>query len=211
MSLYKKVTINRKNLQYWDQFNSMGWAIPKGVSKMTKIGLFYGSSTDNTSMVADMIKEKFDAIAPNLIEIFDIGDVEIFDLMRYERLIVGSSTWNIGDLQDDWDIAYEDMDDLDFTDAKVAMFGVGDQYSYADNYCDAIGILGLKFRELGAELVGFTDIDDSYDFEESKGVENGHWLGMAVDEDNQDELTEERVAKWVAQLIQEFKVKEIPV
>jgi len=171
---------------------------------MAKIGLFYGSSTDNTAMVADVIKEKLSALLPGAVELFDIGESEVFDLLNYDYLIIGSSTWNIGELQDDWDIAFEQLEDLDFTGIKVAMFGVGDQFGYSENYCDAIGILGERFREQGAELVGFTNVDDSYDFLESRGVENGRWLGLALDEDNQNELTDDRVSRWVTQLVQEL-------
>lgn len=171
---------------------------------MTTIGLFYGSTTDNTATAADLIKEKLDALMPGLVAVFDIGDVTVSDMLNYDRLIIGSSTWNIGELQDDWDIVFDQLDDLDFTGVKIAMFGVGDQYSYPENYCDAIGILGLKFRELGAELIGFTDVDDSYSFDESVGVENGRWLGLALDEDNQRDLTEQRIAAWAKQLLPEF-------
>ncbi len=170
---------------------------------MTKIGLFFGSTTDNTATVADIVVEKFED-AGFEISLTDIGDAEASDLMAFDYLIIGSSTWNVGELQDDWDIAYEELDDLDFSGKKVALFGVGDQFGYGDNYCDAIGILGTKFRELGAELVGSRDVDDSYDFYTSRGVENGRWLGLALDEDNQDELTDDRVTEWVMQLVGEF-------
>lgn len=173
---------------------------------MTKIGLFYGSSTDNTASVADFIKEKFDEKVTDVVESFDIGDSEVADLLNYDRLIVGCPTWNIGELQDDWDIAFGQLDDLDFSGIKIAIFGVGDQYGYPDNFCDAIGILAEKFRELGAELIGFTDVDESFEFDESKGVENGRFMGLAVDEDNQDDLTDERVANWIEQLVDEFEL-----
>ncbi|PID86036.1 MAG: flavodoxin FldA [Chloroflexi bacterium] len=173
---------------------------------MAKIGLFYGSSTDNTATVADIMKEFFDQSVPDTVEVFDIGTVEVSNLLNYDRLIIGCPTWNVGELQDDWDIAFEDLDDLDFSGKKIAVFGVGDQYGYAENYCDAIGILGKKFRELGAELIGYTNVDDSYDFDESIGVENGRFMGLAIDEDNQGELTDDRVSAWVKQLLVEFEL-----
>lgn len=174
---------------------------------MTKIGLFYGSSTDNTATVSDIVKEFFDQTIPDVVEITDIGTVDASDLLNYDRLIIGCPTWNIGELQDDWDIAFEELDELDFTGKKIAVFGVGDQYGYAENFCDAIGILGKKFRELGAELIGYTDIDDSYDFDESVGVEDGRFMGLAVDEDNQADLTDDRVSAWVTQLLAEFELE----
>ena len=103
-------------------------------------------------------------------------------------------------LQDDWDAAYEDLDGLDFSGKKVAVFGLGDQFGFGDNYCNAIGILAKKFVELGAELVGRTKNNDSYDFEYSQGIEDGGWMGLALDEDNQSEMSEARISVWVDQL-----------
>lgn len=172
---------------------------------MQKIGLFYGSSTGNTEVVAEMIKDAFDKIAPDLVDVFDIGLVEVNRLLEYDRLIIGCPTWNIGQLQDDWDIAYTRLEEMDFSGKKVAVFGVGDQFGYSDNFCDAIGILGQKFEERGAELVGFTAAVD-YEFSYSLGVEDGVFLGLALDEDNQHTLTPERVAQWVDLLVLEFDV-----
>lgn len=173
---------------------------------MKKIGLFYGSNTGNTERVAEMIKEAFDEIAPGLLEMFDIGLVETSKLLEYDQLIIGCPTWNIGELQDDWDIAYTELDEMDFSSKKIAIFGVGDQFGYPENFCDAIGILGSKFEKQGAELVGFTGIVD-YEFSHSLGVEEGVFLGLALDEDSQYEETPQRIANWVALLAQhEFKV-----
>lgn len=172
---------------------------------MTKIGLFYGSSTGNTEIVADIIREEFDKVAPGLVDVFDIGRVEVEKLLDYECLIIGCPTWNIGQLQDDWDIAFARLEDLDFTGKKVAVFGVGDQYGYPDNFCDAIGILGTKFEEQGAELLGFTPADE-YEITYSLGVEDGVFLGLALDEENQSNLTRGRVAEWIALLAEEFQL-----
>jgi flavodoxin I len=110
-------------------------------------------------------------------------------------------------LQDDWDLKFDQLDALNLDGKLVAMFGVGDQFGYPDNYCDAIGIIGSKLEERGAELVGFTDASD-YEFSHSLGVEDGVFLGLALDDDNEVALTEERIADWVAQLLEEFQVRE---
>lgn len=174
---------------------------------MKKIGLFYGSTTGFTEEVAGLIKEKLNEAISNLVEDFDIRSEQIKKIEDFEYLIIGSSTWNIGELQDDWDAIFTDLDDLDMTGRKLAIFGLGDQYGYPDNFCDAIGILGGKFQELGAELFGFTDLDDSYEFEDSLGLKDGRWQGLALDEDNQNDLTEDRVDKWLEKVLVEFKIK----
>ena len=170
---------------------------------MSKIGLFYGSNTGKTEDAAEMLKAAFDEHFPELVEVFNIGEVETSTMQDFDRLIVGSPTWNIGELQDDWDDKFEELDDLDLTNKTVAMFGVGDQYGYPDNYVDAIGIIGRKLEQRGAKLIGFTSTE-GYDFDSSLGVDNGQFLGLALDDDNQEELTEQRVNDWVKQLIPAF-------
>lgn len=172
---------------------------------MAKIGLFYGSNTGNSEFVADMIKEEFDKIIPNLVEVFDIGQVDVEKLLDYEMLIIGCPTWYIGHLQEDWETAYPRLKELDFSGKRVAIFGIGDQFGYSDNFCDAIGILGHTLEEQGGELVGFTPVVD-YELDSSLGVEDGVFLGLALDEDNQSELTPGRVSEWVSLLIEEFEL-----
>ncbi|MBP9501165.1 MAG: flavodoxin [Candidatus Promineofilum sp.] len=173
-----------------------------------KIGLFYGSSTGNTQMDANIIKERFDEHTPGLVEIFDIAKVEVEAMLPYDDLILGAPTWNIGQLQDDWDIKFEQLDRLDLTGKRVAIYAPGDPVGYPDNYCDAMGMLGRKVEERGAELVGFTDASD-YNFSHSLAVEDGVFLGLPLDDDNEPGLTEDRIRDWVAQLVVDFGVDEL--
>ncbi|MEM8861351.1 MAG: flavodoxin FldA [Chloroflexota bacterium] len=172
---------------------------------MTKIGLFYGSNTGNTEMNAELIKTKFEEQRPDSIDIFNIGDVDPKKMEEYEKLIVGSPTWNIGELQDDWELKFDDLNSLNMEGKMVAMFGVGDQFGYPDNFCDAIGIIGKRLAERGAELIGFTDASE-YEYDNSLGAEDGVFLGLALDDDNQNDQTEERVEDWIEQIIDEFEI-----
>src|SRR5690606_12314368 len=97
------------------------------------------------------------------------------------------------------------LDELDMSGKMVALFAPGDQFGYPDNYCDAIGIIGKKLEERGAELAGFTDASD-YEFDNSLAVEDGVFLGLALDDDHEAHLTEGRIRDWVAQLAVEFGV-----
>ncbi len=85
----------------------------------------------------------------------------------------------------------------------MAYFGAGDQIGYADNFQDAMGILEEKITSLGGQTVGYWPTDD-YDFTESKAVKNGKFVGLAIDEDNQSDMTGLRVKYWVDRLKQEF-------
>ncbi|MGC9504196.1 flavodoxin FldA [Baaleninema sp.] len=170
---------------------------------MAKIGLFYGSTTGNTETAAETIQAEFGG--DDIVELHNIADADLSELEDYDCLILGSPTWNIGELQSDWEGCFDELDDLDFSGKKVAYFGVGDQIGYADNFQDAMGILEEKVSSLGGQTVGHWPAD-GYDFSESKAVKNGKFIGLALDDDNQDDLTEERIQKWVVQLKSEFGV-----
>jgi flavodoxin I len=170
---------------------------------MKPIGLIYGSDTGFTELVADIIKDEFETVAPNLVDVYDIAETPVEKIMDYDYLVIGCPTWNIGQLQDDWDSVYLELSDLDLTSKKIAIFGLGDQYGYPDSFCDAIGILGRKFIERGAELVGFTPAD-RFEFTYSQGVADGMFMGLALDDENESERTPERVTEWIWQLVDEF-------
>ena len=173
-----------------------------------KIGLFYGSSTGNTEMDGKIIKDKFDEYTPGLVEMFDIAKVEVEAMLPYDHLIIGCPTWNIGQIQDDWDAKFEQLDRLDLTGKRVGIYAPGDPVGYPDNYCDAMGLVGHKLEERGAERVGFTDASD-YQFDHSLAVEDGVFLGLPLDDDNEPGMTDERIADWVAQLIVDFGIDEL--
>lgn len=144
-----------------------------------------------------------DAFGGDVVTLNDVSQAEAADLADYECLIIGCPTWNIGELQSDWEGIYPDLDDVDFSGKLVAYFGTGDQIGYSDNFQDAIGILEEKIAEKGGKTVGYWPTD-GYDFNESKAVRNGKFCGLALDEDNQSDLTDERIQAWVAQLKTEF-------
>lgn len=169
--------------------------------KMSKqIGLFYGTTTGNTGTLAEMIQEEFGDVS---VVLHDIAEAGVEDFENYEYLILSSPTWNIGELQSDWEGFFTELDDIDFSGKTVAYFGAGDQVGYPDNFQDAMGIIAQKVSENGGTRVGDWPID-GYDFNESMSVENGKFVGLAIDEDNQSDLTKKRVKAWVAQLKKEF-------
>ncbi|MGL5878317.1 MAG: flavodoxin FldA [Xenococcaceae cyanobacterium] len=169
---------------------------------MTKVGIFYGSTTGKTEMVVESLQKEF---GQDVVDLHNIADVDESDFEEYTNLIVACPTWNIGELQSDWDGFFPDLDSIDFSSKKVAYFGTGDRVGYADNFQDAMGILEEKIAELGGTTVGYWSTD-GYDFNESKALKDGKFVGLASDEDNQSDLTDERVKAWVAQLKKEFGI-----
>jgi flavodoxin I len=175
---------------------------------MAKIGLFYGSNEGHTEMVAQQIKTEFDDYEADIVEVFNIAHSTVENVAGWDYLIFGIPTWDNGQLQDDWDIFLPQMDQLDLTDKKVALFGLGDQYLYSVTFLDAVGVLGRKVRERGGELVGYWP-DDGYEIADSAALEDGMFMGLAIDQDNEPEKTAERVEAWVLQVVQEFALFEV--
>jgi flavodoxin I len=171
---------------------------------MAKICLFYGSTTGKTETVAETIQSAFGGT--EVVELQEISDVSASDFADYDCIIIGCPTWDVGELQSDWDGFYqEELGNIDFNGKKIAYFGTGDQVGYSDNFQDAMGILEEKISSLGGKTVGHWSTE-GYEHEASRAEKNGKFVGLALDEDNQSELTDERISQWVKQLKSEFGV-----
>ncbi len=158
------------------------------------IGIFYGSNGGATETTAELIKNKLDIKA----DLHDIADIDMNKFDEYKKVIIGISTWGEGDLQDDWDKCFDDFENVDFSGKTVAFFGLGDQEGYEDNFVDAMGILHNAAVKQGATVVGNGWPSEDYEYSDSIAEqEDGTFVGLAIDDDNQFELTEERVKKWV--------------
>ncbi|MGB0403932.1 MAG: flavodoxin [Salibacteraceae bacterium] len=169
---------------------------------MEKVGLFYGSDTGCTEIVARMIRERLkDVYEVILVDVYDIQGDEI---LEYDKLIFGLSTWHDGQLQSAWDDYHNAFSKLDLTGKTVALFGLGDQYGYSTYFCDGIGVIGKLAQKNGAKIIGHWPTE-GYEHDESIAeIDGDTFIGLCLDEDNQDELTEERVDAWVDQLKKEF-------
>jgi flavodoxin I len=167
---------------------------------MARVGVFYGSTTGNTLKVAEMIQEAFGADEADL---FDVRQAPAETLSNYDVLILGTSTWHWGGLQDEWADFEQNLTRADLKGKKVALFGLGDQKRYPDNFVDGIGLLYDRIKPLGIELVGMWPTQ-GYDFDKSAGQVDDQFVGLAIDEDNEPDKTEPRVKQWVSQLKQEL-------
>lgn len=163
---------------------------------MSKICVVYGSSMGNTEEAANLIAAEL-----GVDDIYNIGSTTAEVLNGYDKLVIGTSTWGSGDLQDEWDSF--DLDSIKVKDKVIALFGMGDSSSYSDTYCNGIGILFEKFSANGAKIVGAVSTD-GYEFDESIAVKDGKFVGLALDADNQSDLTESRIKAWVEQIKPEF-------
>ncbi len=163
---------------------------------MKPIGLFYGSETGNTENAASMIAAEF---GESNVDLYNIAEADPQSLLSYDNIILGASTWGFGELQSDWENFLPGFDQLDLSGKTVALFGLGDQENYADVFLDAMGTIYSKVTERGGQTVGAWPTD-SYEFTGSTAVINGSFVGLALDADNQDDLTSDRISQWVAQI-----------
>lgn len=172
-----------------------------------KIGLFYGSTTCYTEMSAEKIQIQLNTLfdAP-IVEVFNIKDVPLSDTADFDVLIFGISTWDFGELQEDWESHWQDLEALDLSGKTLALFGQGDQEGYAEWYQDALGMLHDLAVSRGASPIGYWPNGDDYDFIASKALtqDKSHFVGLALDDEGQYDKSETRIANWCEQLLTEL-------
>jgi flavodoxin I len=166
---------------------------------MKKIGIFYGSSTGQTEMVAEKLQQLFGEDLADLINV-DIATED--DLSKYPYLVLGTPTWGIGEMQDDWEDFTDILRNADLKNKKIALFGLGDQDTYPDSFADGVGVLYEVASKKG-KVVGQWP-KSGYHFHESEAVRGDRFVGLIIDQENQSGKTAERLAKWVEMLKKEF-------
>ena len=169
-----------------------------------KIGLFYGSTTCYTEMAAEKIRA---IIGEDLVDIHNVKESPLSLMADYDFLIVGISTWDFGEIQEDWNEIWDQVGGLSLQDKPVALFGLGDQEGYGEWYLDAMGMLHDQLKAIGAHMLGYWPNDENYQFEASKALteDGSQFVGLALDEDSQYELSDDRIAAWVEQILLEYQ------
>lgn len=175
---------------------------------VAKIGLFFGSDEGNTERVAYLIQQ---CLGEEQVSVHDIADVTQLDLADYDQLILGIPTWDFGQIQSDWEEFWDDVAEVDFSGKTIALFGLGDQFGYGDYFLDAMGMLHDVVVAGGASIVGHWPTE-GYDYDASKAEVPGEdrFVGLALDEDQQEDQTTERLNRWCAQIHAEFGL-ETPI
>jgi len=176
---------------------------------MAKIGIFFGSNTGNTRKIAKLIKKSFD---DDLMEKpVNVNRVDIADFAAYEYLILGTPTLGEGELpglsadceNESWEEFLPKLESIDFTGKTVAIYGLGDQVGYPDEFVDAMIEIYECVKERGAKIVGAWPTD-GYEFEHSESVVDGKFVGLVLDQDNQSSLSEQRITSWLSQIAPDF-------
>lgn len=166
---------------------------------MEKTGIFYGSTLGNCQRIAEKI---YNAFGQENADLRSIENAKAKDFQNYKNLILGTSTWGVGEMQEDWEKFTKELDKMDLKGKKVALFSIGDQVEWIDSFVNGMGILHHTIAKK-TDVVGFTPIE-GYNFEISLAIKDNQFVGLVIDEANQPELTDTRINNWVEQLRKEF-------
>lgn len=167
---------------------------------MKKIGIFYSFNSNKTAKAAEKIVEAFGKVN---IEPMNVEVVKDEDFLKFENIIVGVPTWFDGELPNHWDELVPSIEELDLKGKRVAIFGLGDQKGYPENFNDGVGIFSDLMSKCGAEIVGYTSTE-GYTYEHSVAERNQQFCGLCLDQENQARLTKGRIDHWIEQLKNEF-------
>jgi flavodoxin I len=176
---------------------------------MSRIGLFFASSTGNTRRIAKAIKKRFDD--DTMADALNVNKASADLMAGYSHLILGTSTLGGGQLPGlatdcmggGWEEFLPQLKDVDFSGKTVALFGLGDQAKYPDEFVDAMGIIYEFVVARGAKVVGSWSADD-YDFISSKALVNDEFVGLVLDQENQKILSDTRLEAWLKLIAPEF-------
>jgi flavodoxin I len=172
---------------------------------VASVGLFFGSDEGNSERIAYRIQKRFGA---DVVDVLDIADVTQLDFVNYDKIILGIPTWDFGQIQSDWEEFWNDITAVDFSGKTVAFFGLGDQFGYGDYFLDAMGMLHDVVVQTGPTVVGHWSTE-GYEFAASKAEipRTGKFVGLALDEDQQENLTMDRLNRWCTQIHAEFALE----
>lgn len=171
------------------------------------IAIFFGSTTGNTEASAEAIR---DAFGEDMVDLYDVASDPLEVAESYDRIIFGVPTWDFGGMEDNWEAVWDDLTALTLDGKKVAFFGQGDQNGFGEWYLDAMGDIYRVVIESGAEVVGFWSVE-GYSFVTSQALteDKTQFVGLALDEDNEEHLSDERITAWCDQVLEEFDLAEV--
>jgi len=176
---------------------------------MAKIGLFFGTDTGKTRKVAKMIKNRYDDELVS--KPVNVNRATAEEVSAFDFLILGTPTLGEGLLpglsadceSESWEEFLPQLESVDFSGKTVAIYGLGDQVGYADEFVDAMMELYDFVAERGAKVVGAWPTE-GYEFEHSEAIRDGKFVGLVLDLDNQSGLTEARLDSWLAMIADDF-------
>lgn len=160
---------------------------------MSKTIVVYGSTTGTCESIAQTLGDQLGA------EVINVSDLTANQLAEADNIVLGTSTWGAGELQDDWYDGVNVVKSANLSGKRVALFGCGDSASYSDTFCGGMKELYDAAMAAGATVVGAVPTD-GYTFDDSDAVVDGQFVGLALDDVNEDDKTSERISAWLPAL-----------
>lgn len=160
---------------------------------MSKTIVVYGSTTGTCESIAQTIGDQLG------VEVINVSDLTANQLAEADNIVLGTSTWGAGELQDDWYDGVNVVKSANLSGKRVALFGCGDSASYSDTFCGGMKELYDAAVAAGATVVGAVPTD-GYTFDDSDAVVDGQFVGLALDDVNEDDKTSERISAWLPAL-----------
>jgi flavodoxin I len=167
---------------------------------MKKVAIVYSFNSTKSAKIALKIADQMASFETVLLNV-EVSKAD--DFLLYDAYILSVPTWFDGELPNYWDELLPALEQLDLRSKKIALFGLGDQKNYPENFCDAVGVLADIFAAKGADIVGYTS-NIGYSFESSKALRDNVLVGLLLDQENQSKLTDDRVQNWTRQLENEL-------
>ena len=65
-------------------------------------------------------------------DVLNVAETPLASCQLYHYLIFGIPTWDYGELQEDWEEMWPELDSLDLSGKEVALYGLGDQQGYPE-------------------------------------------------------------------------------
>jgi len=169
---------------------------------MSQIGIFFGGKDNgSTAKVARKVQELF---STDIAKVHNVSSATKIDVGKYDFLVLGTAAWGIGEMHSDWERFIDTLIEADLSEKKIALFGLGDQKMYPESFVDGMGTIFCRLPHK-ENVVGYTPIS-GYNFYYSTAEKNGKFVGLAIDDDTQSELTDKRIKEWVKQIRKEAGV-----
>lgn len=168
---------------------------------MSKTAIFYSFHTNKTAKASEKIIEAF---GKKNLEVINAEEVNEDNFLKYDNYIIGVATWWDGELPNYWDEFVPALEDMDLSGKTFAIYGLGDQMSYPENFNDGVGIFADIITNCGGKVVGYTSAE-GYNFESSVALRGEQFCGLCLDQENQARMTKSRITNWVEHLKNEFQ------
>lgn len=158
--------------------------------------IIYGTLGGTTRVIANKINVELGGGA----KVVDVNVSSAADFQDYDNIILGTSTTGYGELIDPWIDFMPTLKQIDLKGKTVALFGLGDSSSFSDTFSNGMSELYKVVKEKGVNIIGAVSTD-GYTYDDSASVVNGKFVGLALDEDNEDSETPKRIKNWVAEIL----------